>query len=126
MDTLKAKYDFFTEQIPLTQVSLKDLVRLCGYAPTEKQIANAPIPTNFEEFLDITAAFEKKGSKEDIYNQLISLCGGSTITKDELIRVLHAGDKLSDEEIDGFFRMVNDDKGNFSVKEIVDVLYCDD
>lgn len=122
MDTHKQKYEFFTSQGPLTHESFKDLARLCGYAPTEKQL-NCPVPNNYNEFLEIVTTFEKRYNKDDLFEQLVSLCGGNTITKEELLRILYSGDKLADDEIDSFLRLINEESGSYNVKDVLDVLY---
>lgn len=119
-------YNYFTSQEPLTKERYTDLVRLCDYAPTEKQLENVTLPTSYSEFLELLSQYEKRQSKEEMYNQILSLCGGPTITKDELLRILYAGNKLTDEEIDGFFKMITEERGVMSVREIVDALYHED
>lgn len=119
-------YNYFTSTEPLTKERYVDLVRLCEYAPTEKQLENVVLPTSYSDFLELLSQYEKRQTKDEMYNQLLSLCGGPTITKDELLRILYAGNKLSDDEVDGFFKMITEERGVMSVKEIVDALYHED
>lgn len=125
MNNIKQKYDFFTASGPLTQEKFHDLVRLCGYSPTEKQL-NIPIPKDFNEFSQVLTKFEKKFTKEDMYEQLVTLVGGPTITEEELIKILQCGDALNTEEMDAFFRLVQNDDGSYSLKEVVNALYEDE
>ncbi|KAK1349644.1 hypothetical protein CWI38_2077p0020 [Hamiltosporidium tvaerminnensis] len=122
-DTVREKYNYFVSNQKLNKDTFKDLVRLCGYAPTEEQL-NIDVPETFEEFEKLLVSFEKKYTKEDLYNELRALGDDEYISTDELRKLLTSGnDKLTEEEIRSFFRAVETNGNEVSIRDIVDLLY---
>ncbi|KAG0440440.1 hypothetical protein DMUE_1752 [Dictyocoela muelleri] len=118
---LKEKYDSFTSFTELNEETYKELLRLCGYAPTENV---GEIPKSFEEFQDKINKFKKEYSADDLYKQLRSFnSGDDLIKKDDLFKLLASGDKLNNDELCEFEKLVVVDENDMiSLRSVVDIL----
>jgi Ca2+-binding EF-hand superfamily protein len=123
--SIREMYDSFTSSAKLTKTTFRDLVHLCGYSPTEQQL-DVPIPSTFDEFHEILKSFTKTYTRDDFYGELYALAGCGHISKEELVKVLKCGDKLSDEELSMFFKIVPSENGQVSLNEMIDILYADE
>ncbi|EJW01914.1 hypothetical protein EDEG_03616 [Edhazardia aedis USNM 41457] len=124
MEYQRQNYEFFIKQHTLTKQNIKHLIRLCGKSPTEEQIANLrEIPENFEDFQELLNTFEIKLTKQDMYDQLSALTGGTSITKHELVNILNSKKKLSEKDMESFLNMLQFDDEYVSIKEIVNLLF---
>lgn len=118
---LKEKYNSFVSVAPLNEKTYKELLRLCGYAPTEDV---GELPKSFEDFQDKINKFKKEYSAEDLYQQLKSFNNGEDfIKKDELFKLLVSGDRLSHDELVEFEKLIKVEENEMiSLKGVVDVL----
>lgn len=99
----------------------KDLLRLCGFAPRETEIA---VPRSFEEFEALSQTIAAPMGREEMKRMVGMFSHNAYISRKDLNKYLRMGDKLDDEEMNGFLRMCPfDDNGEVTISELVDLLH---
>ncbi|ADM11882.1 Frq1 calcium-binding caltractin-like protein [Encephalitozoon intestinalis ATCC 50506] len=120
MRTMKEQWDSF-ETGNLTKETTKDLLRLCGFAPREKDIS---IPRTFDEFEQLASSIASPIPKDEMKKMLKMFIHETHITKQDLGKYMSMGDKLSEEEMEEFFRSCPFDRnGEITADELLDFLY---
>ncbi|KMV65848.1 hypothetical protein M970_071200 [Encephalitozoon cuniculi EcunIII-L] len=120
MRSMKEQWDSF-ETENLTKETTKDLLRLCGFVPRERDIA---VPRTFDEFEQLASSTAPPMPKDEMRKMISMFNHGTHMTKRDLGRYLMMGDKLSEEETAEFFKSCPFDRnGEITIDELLDFLY---
>lgn len=119
---MREQWDAFDTK-NLTEESTKDLLRLCGFAPQEREIA---VPRSFNDFQELSRTIPAPIPGDEM-KKMVGMFNNSThITRNNLKKYLRMGDKLNDDEMNEFFRICPfDENGEVAVSELVDFLYSE-
>ncbi|KAG5859211.1 hypothetical protein KMI_08g13480 [Encephalitozoon hellem] len=120
MRTMREQWDSF-ETEKLTKETTKDLLRLCGFTPRERDIV---VPRTFEEFSQLASTIAPPMPKDEMRRMVQMFIHGTHISKKDLGRYMSMGDKLNEEEMGELFRSCPFDRnGEITVNELLDFLY---
>lgn len=120
MVDIKEQWNAFDTK-DLTMEKTKDLLRLCGFAPQEKEIH---IPRCFEEFEELSKTIPPPMPREKMAEIIKILNCGTHITKKDLQSYFKMGDKFDDKEMEEFLKLCKFDKNDeITVEELAEVVY---
>jgi Ca2+-binding EF-hand superfamily protein len=120
MNKMREQWDAFDTK-NLTAEKTRDLLRLCGYCPKERDIA---VPRSFEEFQELSRTISPPISKEEMKNAIGLFYPNSYISCKNLEKYLMLGDKFSDQEMLEFCKLCPFDDGKeISISNFVEFLY---
>ncbi|AFN83368.1 Frq1 calcium-binding caltractin-like protein [Encephalitozoon romaleae SJ-2008] len=120
MGTMKEQWDAF-DTGKLTKETTKDLLRLCGFTPRERDMA---VPRTFEEFSQLASTIPPPIPKEEMRRMVQMFIHGMHISRKNLGKYMTMGDKLNEEEMSELFRSCPFDRnGEITINELLDFLY---
>lgn len=123
MATLEDSHiDLLLEDGKMDQEKARMLLISCGYVIDPSVLI--PECERFIDLIEFSRTLQKKYTKDEIYDGLVSLNGGDTvISEDQLVKFLSAGDRLTDDEVDEFIDCLSRTDGGYCLKEIVNEAY---
>ncbi|KAM0672197.1 hypothetical protein CWI42_081200 [Ordospora colligata] len=108
----------------LTNEATLDLLRLCGYAPQEMSV---PIPRSFEEFEEVASSVRPSMQREQMRRMISQFNHRTHFTKQDMMKYLGMGDRLSEEEMREFLKVFSFDRNDeATIDELVEFLYASD
>ncbi|KAH9411098.1 hypothetical protein HK407_08g12420 [Ordospora pajunii] len=108
----------------LTNETTLELLRLCGYAPQEMTV---PVPRSFGEFEEVAAGVRPCMQKEEMRRMISQFNHRTHVTKQDMVKYLGMGDRLSEEEIREFLKVFSFDRNDeATIDELVEFLYASD
>lgn len=120
MSTMREQWDSFDTR-SLTKETTRDLLRLCGFSPREKDVV---VPRTFEEFEELGSSIPPPMPRDEMRTMIGMFHQGTHMTKQDLRKYLVMGDKLSEDEMGEFLRTCPFDRNEqITVDELLEFLY---